>query len=394
MTPTQPMPTTQSTMMLPTTTTPANTATTANTMPSDHARSTVTAPTHPKPQQPPQTTSDTLHAADDNSPAMIPTMMPQLMATTTAHNATTEKTTTGETPTTASTFHQSQQLLQRTDDKDIIGDNLQTMPPTMTPPEQTPANNKTTEKTLLVDPFTLRKTLLMTQSTADISNNAEDEISPTQPTTMLPTTTMMPTNTETTVKTTIDDAQATASPPNKPQSLPQLTDNTADDTEVNPLMPLPMTSLPMPLKQTRNDEMNKNTTLRIPDRSTTTDNILSNHPPLMTPIVAFTDETEHKFELTTPMTPPTPTFPTLPPDYLSSDYQTTHLSTTTINWVRDSFAPVFKAMHRLEIEIVKLTRNVFAVTSNINTIYPPMPPTPNQQPHCHQPKFLCPSTYK
>jgi len=312
--------------------------------------------------------------------------------TKTAHNATTEKTTTNATPTTASTFHQPQQLLQSTDDDEgIIGDNFPPLPPTMMPTEQTPANTKTTKKTLIVDPFTLRKTLLMTQSTADISDDAEDDILMTQPTTMQLTTTLMTTNTEMTEKTMIDDDPATTSSLYKPHSLLHFTGDIADDTEVDAPMLLPTT-----LKPTTNDETTMKMKLCILNRSTATDDILSNPPPLMQPTVAFADDVEHEFELLILTTPPTPTFPTLSPDYPSSDSnatdKTTHLSTTMINWVCDNFAHVFKALHRLKIEIVKLTHNVFTATSSINTVYPLMSPTPNQQPHCHQPKILCPST--
>jgi len=73
---------------------------------------------------------------------------------------------------------------------------------------------------------------------------------------------------------------------------------------------------------------------------------------------------------------------------------TTNHSTTTIHWVRDTFAPVFKALDRLETEITKLSDRILAATSNVHPIYPPMPPTPNPQPQCHQPQFLCPSPYK
>ncbi len=202
----------------------------------------------------------------------------------------------------------------------------------------------------------------------------------------------MTTNTEMTKKTTIDDAPATASSLHKPQPLPQFTGDIADDTEVDYPRLLPITLKPM-----MNDETTTQTKLCIPDQSTATNDILSNHPPLMQPTAAFANDAEHKLSMI-PMMPSTPTFPALLPDYLSSDSnttdKTTHLRTTTINWVRNNYAHVFKALHRLEIEIVKLTHNVFTVTSSINTVYPLMSPTPNQQPHCHQPKILCPSTYK
>jgi len=384
---TPPRPTTQPTTTIQQTTTkPENTATTANTMPSNPAQSTVNAPTLYQPQPPPQITIDAADDAADNSPARVLATTKQSTTLTTA----TEKTTTSDTPTTASTFHLPQQLPQLTDaDEDKIGDEFKTPPPTTMPTEEIPAHTNMTEKTLIVDPPTLRKPQTLTPSNADISNDADNDISKIQLTTMPPTTTLTATNTETTEKTTIDDAPATTSPLHKPHPSPQFTGDVADDTEADyPMLP------PTTLKPTTNDETTTKTTLCNPDRSTTADDNLSNPPPLMTPIDAFADDMEHNFELMPPTTPPTPTFATLLPDYLSSDYQTTHLSTTTINWVRDSFAPVFKAMHRLEIEIVKLTNNVFAATSNINTVYPPMPPTPNHQPQCHQPQFLHPRTYK
>jgi len=93
-----------------------------------------------------------MDAAEDNPPAMLLTMMKQSTMPMTAHNAMTEKTKTCETPTTASTFHQPQQLLKVTNDnEDIIGDDFQMPPLTMMPTEQTPTNTKTTKKTLIVD---------------------------------------------------------------------------------------------------------------------------------------------------------------------------------------------------------------------------------------------------
>jgi len=310
-----------------------------------------------------------------------------------------EKMTNSDTPATASTYHLPQQLPQLTDaDKEKIGDDFKMPQPTLMLTEETPENTKMTAKTLIVDPPTLCKPQTLTPSNADISDDADDDISTIQLLTMPPTTTLMATNTETTENTTIDDAPATTSSLHQPQSLLQLTGDIADNTEVDSLMPRPMTLKPTTILTSANDETITKTKLRISDRSTATDDIRSTPLPLMPPTVAITDDAELKFEWMILTMSPTPTSPTLLPDYLSPDSNTTdmttHLRTTTINWVRDNFAPVFKALHRLEIEIVKLTNNVFAATSNTNTVYPPMPPTPNHQSHCHQPQFLCPSTYK
>jgi len=286
-----------------------------------------------------------------------------------------EKTTTSDTPATASTYHLPQQLPQLTDaDEDKIGDDFKTPPPTMMPTEETLENTKMTAKTLIVDPPTLRKPQTLTPSNADISNDADNDILTIQLLTMPPTTTLMATNTETTENTTIDDAPATTSSLHQPQSLLQLTGDIADNTEVDSLMPRPMTLKPTTILTSANDETITKTKLRISDRSTATDDIRSTPLPLMPPTVAITDDAELKFEWMILTMSPTPTSPTLLPDYLSPDSNTTdtttHLRTTTINWVRDNFAPVFKALHCLEIEIVKLTNNVFAATSNTNTVYP------------------------
>jgi len=216
------------------------------------------------------------------------------------------------------------------------------------PTEQTPANTKTTKKTLIVDPSTLRKTLLMMQSTADISNDAKDDISMIQPMTMLPTMMLMNTNTDMTKKMTIDDTPATTSSLRKPQSLPQFTGNITVDTEVNSPMLLPMTLKPTMILTTTNNETTTKTKLYMSNQPTATNDILSNPPPLMQPTIAFaTIDAEHKFELMSPMMPLTPTFLTLLPNYLSSNSNTTdmttYLSTITTNWVCNNFAHVFKA---------------------------------------------------
>jgi len=389
-----PMPTTQPMPTLkPQTTTPENTVTPANTTNSDPTRPTANAPTFHQPQPPPPITTDAAHAAEDHSPVTMRTTVKQSTTPTPAHTATTEKTTPGDTPATAPTFYQPTQLLKFTDDElDTIG-YLPTLLPTTTTTEQTSANTKTTEQTSIVNPSTSHKTLPMMQSTVNITDDAEDDISTTQPMTMRPTAMRMTTNTEMNEKTTIDDAPATTSSPPTPHYLPHVNDASADNTAIESLMLLPTT-----LKPTTNDATTTKTMFYIPDRPTANDDILRNPPQLKQPPVVSDEDVEHEFESLIPTTPMTTTPPTLIPDYLSPDSNTTgtttHLCTTTINWVRDNYAPVFEALHRLEIEIVKLTHRVFAVTSNINTAYHPIQPTPNQQPHCHQPQFLCSSTYK
>ncbi len=91
-----------------------------------------------------------------------------------------------------------------------------------------------------------------------------------------------------------------------------------------------------------------------------------------------------------------PTSPTPLPDYHISDFDTTnptlYHSNTTIQWVRDTFAPVFKALERLEVAIAKLSENLQAATSNLCSADLPIPPTSNPQPHRIQLQFLCPSS--
>jgi len=102
---TQPMPMMQPMKtMQPTTMMPENTKMTTNTMPSNPARSTVTAPTPHKPQQLPQTTINATDDAATNYPAMILTPMMQPPMTMTTYNVMTEKPKTSNIPATASTF--------------------------------------------------------------------------------------------------------------------------------------------------------------------------------------------------------------------------------------------------------------------------------------------------
>ncbi len=114
--------------------------------------------------------------------------------------------------------------------------------------------------------------------------------------------------------------------------------------------------------------------------------------------VEFERDAADDFEQMPPTSPLTTTSLTTLQDHHTSDSNlidlTTKERTTTIHWVRDTFAPVFQALDRLEIEITKLSDRLLAAISNVHPVYPPMPPTPNPQPHCHQPQFRCPSPYK
>jgi len=145
------MSTTQMTTQ-PMTMMPTNTKTTVNTMPNDPTRSTVNAPTFPKPQKLPQTTTDAADAAKGEFPPMILTTMMQPPMPTDTNNETTEKTKTSNNPATDSTFHQPQLLLQSNDDdEEFTGDDLQTPLPTTTT-KTTTENTKTTKKPSIDDP--------------------------------------------------------------------------------------------------------------------------------------------------------------------------------------------------------------------------------------------------
>jgi len=97
-----------------------------------------------------------------------------------------------------------------------------------------------------------------------------------------------------------------------------------------------------------------------------------------------------------PTMPPMPTSLTSPiplPEYHISDPDLTNLTTyhsnTTIHWVNDTFAQVFKALDRLTIAIANLSDSLHAATSKFCTVDLPMSPTINPQP-----QFLCPSSHK
>jgi len=195
-----------------------------------------------------------------------------------------------------------------------------------------------------------------------------------------------------TEKTKIDEAPAIASTLHKPQPVMQFTGGIADNVEDNFPMLLPTTMIPMMMPTTVNDKRTMKTMLCPHDQSTATAYTLNNSPPLMQPTVEFANDVEDDFELmipTMPMTATSLTSPTPLPDYYISDSNMTNLTTyhrtTTIHWVSDTFALVFKALDRLEIEIANLYDSVVAATSNLCTIDPPMPPTLNLQPHCLQP---------
>ncbi len=137
---TMPMPMTQPTMTMQLTT---MTKPTANTMPSNPARSTVNTPTLHKLQQLPQTTTNTIDAAKDDFPTMISMTMMQPLMPTTTYNTMTEKMKTSNTPATASTFHKPQLWLQSIDDdEDNIGDNFPMPLPTMILTKPTTKNTK------------------------------------------------------------------------------------------------------------------------------------------------------------------------------------------------------------------------------------------------------------
>jgi len=378
------MPTMQQTI----TTMTENTVTTETTMLSDPTQSTVIGPTLHDPQQQQACTTNAARVGDDVFPPTLPTM--QRTKPTTVSTEMTEKTKMGDTPAAASTFYDPQQLLQATED-DVYNteDEFPTLQPTMMPNKPTITNTKTTEKPMIGNPSTLRKPEPLTQSTVEISANAADDILMillTAP----PTTTLMTATTYTTKQTTIADTPATASLLQKPQTLMHFTGDLADDTEADPTMPIQTMMKPMTIPTTMNDSKNTKMKRFTYDRSTAITTTLSNTPPLMQPTVELADDVEHKFEPRILKTNPTTNSPTPLPDYLISESHrndpTTYHSTTTINWVRDTFAAVSKALDRLEIATATLYDSIFAATSKSSLASPPMPSTPDPQPHCRQPQ--------
>jgi len=178
---------------------------------------------------------------------------------TTTYNKTTEKTKTSNTPATDSTSHKPQQLLQSTnDDKEFIGDDFQTPLPMMTMTKPTTEHTTTTEKPLIGDPFTPQKPQLLTQLTAAISDDAEDDIMMTLWTTMLPTMILTTLNTAMTQKTVLDNAPDIQYTLNRQQPLTQFTGNIVNDAkDVQPMTPM---TIPM----TANDERTLKTKLYPP----------------------------------------------------------------------------------------------------------------------------------
>jgi len=297
-------------------------------------------------------------------------------------------------------------------------DDLLTMLPLTMPMKPIAATTKTTEKTMTGNLSTLCTPPLQPQFTTDVSDNVEDDFLMMLPTMMLRTTTPMTAYTEKPEKRTIDDAPAIASSPYRPQALLHFTRDIANDIE-DEMTPATM------IRTNTNNQMTTKPKPCPSNQSTTTAYTPSNLPPLMQPTDEFANDVEDDFDLMIPPTPsPTTTSPTPLTAYHILDPNMTdptttiqwvhdifapsptpltayHIldpnmtnPTTTIQWVHDIFAPVSEALDRLEITIAKLSDRLLAATNNINTVHPPKPLTPNQQPHSYQPQLLCPSPYK
>jgi len=103
------------------------------------------------------------------------------------------------------------------------------------------------------------------QSTVNISDDAEDDITMMLLTTMLPTKMHTTLNTAMTKKTMLDDVPATASTIRKPHLLTQFTGDIADDAKVAFPMPLLMPIKPMMIPTTVNDEKTMKMKLHTPD---------------------------------------------------------------------------------------------------------------------------------
>jgi len=392
---TQPMPMTQlTTTTQPMTTMPVKTKTTANTMPNDPARSTTFAPTLCKPQQLPQPTTNVMDDTEDNFPAMIMMMMLP-MTISMAYNKTTENTKSVANPATTPTPSTPQIWMQSTaDTKDDTKDYFRMMLPTTMPMKPTTTNTKTTKKMMIGNLSTVCTPQLLMQFTADVLDDLKDKFLMMIPTMMLSTRMLTTTYTGTTKKMTIAL--------HKPQPPMQFTGDAADNVTEDFPMPPPtilMTMLPMTVNIERNPKM----MICPPDQSTTTAYTFCNSPPLVQPTTEITNDAKDDFGPMIPTMPPlhTSTTSLTPlPDYHISNSTTAmtnptiYHSNTTIQWVRDTFAPVFKALECLEVAIAKLSNNLQAATGNLCPIDLPIPPTPNPQPHHIQLQFPCTSSCK
>jgi len=213
------------------------------------------------------------------------------------------------------------------------------------------------------------------------------------------TPTAIPTNetTETTEKTRSHDHPAIAYTAKEPQPLMQSTTGFVDnDNDIVLLLATTTRQTTMPMTGTT--ETTQTTMNHAPPAIAPTANKPQSPKP---PTAETANDAKDDFGLMIPMTlllHTSPTNPTQLPDYHVSNSATTtpttHHSKTTIHWIRKTFAPVFKALDCLELAIVQLSDNLFAATSNIRIAEPPMPPTPNPQPHRIQPQFPYPSSHK
>ena len=237
----------------------------------------------------------------------------------------------------------------------------------------------------------------LAQSTADTVDDDNDDFLMLLSTTKMPTT--MPTveTTETTEKTRRHNHPAIASTANEPQSLTKSTTDLADNDD-NFFLLLSTTTTQTTMPMTGITEMTETTMNHAPPAIAHTAKALQ--PPTQ-PTAEINNDAKDDFGpmiLTTPPLHTYPTYPTPLPDYHASDSAminpTTYHSKTTIHWVRDTFAPVFKALNHLTIAIANLSDSVHAATSKLCTADPPMPPTTTPQPHHLQPQLLGPSSHK
>ncbi len=256
-------------------------------------------------------------------------------------------------------------------------------------------NTETIAKPMLCTPeqshataHTLSNTLPLSQSTADIATDDFHMLMPQE--TMLPLTTVPRSEkTKQTMTCTTHQPNATAPTSRNISPLPQSNAHNADEADKDYprmmwMMQTMLTTKPrtkMPMTETMEKTVNCPTHQPYANAPT-----FSNPPsPMQPPTDNITDNAEDNF--------PMMMLPGLHNTILDAkihDPLISHSDPAT-NWIRDSFAPVFKALDRLTLEMANLSDSLFAATSNLSMVAPPTPPTPNPQTQGIQPQLLCPS---
>jgi len=204
------------------------------------------------------------------------------------------------------------------------------------------------------------------------------------------TTTPRSAETKQTMNCTTHRPNATASTFRNIPPLPQSNTHSADEVaKDSPRMTRPMTML-----MTKSRKKTPTTTKTEETAYCTTHQPSANVPPFSNPPspMQTTDNITDNAKDNFPMMMPTQSGK-MTPDATNHDPAISHNNPKT-NWISNSFAPIFKALDCLTIEMAILSTNLFAITSNLSLVDPPMPPTPNPQLQGAQPQLLHPGYHQ